>query len=134
MTTRNPERYVTVGQLESELSFTNRALQADESEWAELLRRLLDEESERIESASYAARTWGGPHTSGTDDVPGPIRDGVIRLVRSRLERIQSDGLAQETLPTGQSASYRPPEDVRADVQRIARQHRDDSDIGAWVV
>lgn len=128
MTNLDPDRYVSVSELEAELSFTHRALQVDQTEWEKLLRRLLDEESERVESGAYAGRTWAG------DDVPGPIRDGVIRLVRSRLERIQSDGLSQETLPTGQSATYRPPEHVKADVQRVARQYRDDRDIGAWMV
>ncbi|QCW03566.1 DUF1302 domain-containing protein [Natrinema pallidum] len=187
----DPERYLSVGDLEDELPFSPSAFDVDNTEtnadgntdWDNLLQRLLDEESDRIEQMAStlfvqtetsatlygdedtvgddlplpdrpvvdvasigvdgdplevgtdvrvrethvellddaAIYSWpDGPievtWTYGYDAVPGDVRDGLVRLVRSRLERIQSDGLESEGLPTGQSASYRPPEEIVAAV------------------
>lgn len=69
------------------------------------------------------AITW----TYGYSSVPGPVQDGLVRLVRSRLDRIQSDGLKSESLPSGQSASYRPPEEVLTTVAWTVAEYRPDS-------
>lgn len=68
--------------------------------------------------------------TYGFEEPPGDIRDAVIRLVRSRLERIKSDGLGSESMPTGQSADYRPPEEIHADVKNIVGKHKPPSYSG----
>lgn len=69
-------------------------------------------------------RTVDVEWTYGNEGVPGDVKDGLVRLVRSRLERIQSDGLESESVPTGQSASYRPPEEIIDAVKRSVIKHR----------
>ena len=125
----DPERYVSLEELEEELPFSEAAFSV--ADWSGLLERLLDEESERVEGDDYVGRTW-----DDAADVPGPVKHGIIRLVRSRLEQIKSDGLDSESGPTGQSVTYRPPEAVRRDVQSMVAKYREDDGErpGAWVV
>lgn len=208
----DPERYLSVAALEDEIAYRPEALGIDDttsdgeemSDWEQLLQRLLDEESDRIEGPNYAGtrfvptttsatlygdtaavdddlllrerpvrsvtsinadgttldvdthvRVWethvtllkdapingwpDGPITIeweyGLDEPPGDVVDAVVRLVRSRLDRIQTDGLESESLPSGQSASFRPPEAIRADVRRtVARYEPDSYHSGAMVV
>ena len=125
----DPERYVTTDALQDELPFDEAAFPTID-DWAGLLERLLDEESERIEGSDYADRTFD-------EDVPGPVKDGVIRLVRSRLDRIKTDGLETESLSDGSSYGYRPPEAVRADVRSAVAKYREDGEdeaTGAFVI
>lgn len=80
-------------------------------------------------------REWpDGPveveYSYGYDSAPGAVRDAIVRLVRSRLERIKSDGLESESLPTGQSASYRPPEEVMAAAAAAVEEHHPPSYFG----
>jgi hypothetical protein len=71
----------------------------------------------------------------GYEEPPGEVIDALVRLVRSRLDRIQTDGLESESLPSGQSASFRPPEEIRADVRRTVAQYEPDSyHSGAMVI
>ena len=122
------ERYVSQDELEAELSFDPDAFPADD--WDDLVTRLLAQESERVEGPDYANREW-----DDADDVPGPVFDGIVRLVRSRLQRIKADGVESESTVSGQSLSYRPPEAVRADVQSAVSKYReDDEESGAWLV
>ena len=132
-----PERYVTLEELQQELAYQPAAfgMADDEGEptddWTALLERLLDEESERVEGDHYAGRTWGAD-----EDVPGPVKHGIIRLARSRLTQIHGDGYESESSPAGQSATYTPAEDVRADVQSQVAKYRetDDESSGFLVV
>ena len=122
----DPERYVTADELQEELPFGEET-RANIDDWEALLERFLDEESERIEGPDYAGREF--------DDVPGPVKNAVVRLVRSRLEQIKTDGVESESLASGLSMTYRPPEAIRRDVQSMVRKYRDDEDHpGAWVV
>ena len=74
-------------------------------------------------------------YTYGYDEVPGPVVDAIVRLVRSRLARIDADGVDSETLPTGQSVSYRPPERLLASVSRTMQRYRPPTyDSGAMVI
>ena len=131
------ERYVSVNELMDEIAFDESMF--DVVNWDPFLERLLGAESERIENAAYAGRVWA-PHPDAPDDndVPAVVKHGVIRLVRSRLEQIHSDGLSSESGPAGQSLDYRPPAHVRQDVQSMVSKYReptdDDADRGAWVV
>ncbi|GGL55130.1 hypothetical protein [Halocalculus aciditolerans] len=54
--------------------------------------------------------------TYGYETVPGPVREGVIRLVRKRLAMIEEDGLKQESVGDG-SWTYQVPADVRQEVR-----------------
>ena len=207
----DPERYLSVSDLRDELPFSpEKAFGIDDTEtdadgntdWDNLLERLLDEESDRVErfdgtlfvetetsETLYgdedtvdddlllpdrpvtdvvsvdadgealevgtdvrvrethvelldAAPIYSWPDgaievtwTYGYSEVPGDVRDAIVRLVRSRLERIQSDGLESESLPTGQSASYRPPEDVIRGAKETVSQYRPPSYFsGAMVI
>lgn len=73
---------------------------------------------------------WSYGHT----ELPRPARDAIIRLVRSRLERVKSDGLESESLPTGQSASYRPPEEILSAAAATIRGYRPDTYDGGMMV
>jgi hypothetical protein len=66
-------------------------------------------------------------YTHGYDEVPGPVVDALVRLVRSRLERRTTDGVESESVPSGQSATYRPPEAIISSVQSTVSQYRPDS-------
>lgn len=73
--------------------------------------------------------------TYGYDEVPGEIRDAIVRLCRSRLQRIKSDGVESESYPSGQSITYRPPDEVRAAILSTARKYRAPSyGTGAMVI
>lgn len=75
-------------------------------------------------------------YTYGFDSVPGPVRDGLVRLVRSRLERIMGDGVTSESVPSGQNTTYRPPEQIRADVRASVATYRPETygSDGAMVI
>lgn len=82
---------------------------------------------------------WSGEisleYEYGHDGMPGELRDALIRLVRSKLQRIKADGVESDSLPSGQSVSYRPPEDVVTQAQKTARKYRPDSyGSGAMVI
>jgi len=50
-------------------------------------------------------------YTHGFDEVPNPVRSAIIRIVRHRLQRIDSDGVADEEIPGAGSVTYT--EDVK---------------------
>ena len=139
--TDHPERYVTLAELSDELPFGEEAF-PHVDDWTAFLERLLGEETERIENSQYAGRRWEVTEDwDGTvETVPGPIKNGVVRLVRSRLNTIRADGVESEAAPTGQSVTYRHPNEVRRDVQSMVAKFRpgpdEDADHGrgAWVV
>lgn len=123
------ERYVSLEELKEELPFRPSAF-PEIDDYDATLERFLDEESERIEGDDYAGRTWDSDEV-----VPGPVKHGIARLVRSRLEQIKSDGIESESLPSGQSATYRPPEEVRRGVRSAVRKYRpEDDNSGAMVI
>jgi len=210
----DPERYLTVEELREELGRSPRTVGLDPedpddvAEYEDLLERLLDEESERLEGPDFAGTTFvergveetlfsaeavrgsgrdlvpsSRPiaslesvepldadvsidvadvrvrethlelledadvvewptgaieveYTAGFDSVPGPIVDGLVRLVRSRIDRRSSDGVESESVPSGQSVQYRPASDVRRDVRSTASKYRPDSygGSGAMVI
>lgn len=134
----DPDRYVSLEELHEEIVYAPRSFNLEESEYDTLLTRLLDEESERIESDVFAGRTWGLDSSPDDAAVPGPVKDGVVRLVRSRLDRIQADGVESESLSSGQSASFRPAAEIRRDVRQTVSEYRPkgntESSFGAWTV
>ena len=136
----DPDRYVDLPTVKQEIVYSPDVFDMDTVEWDDLLERLIGEESERVESDRYANRVWDPhPDAPDDDDVPSPVTDGIIRLVRSRLDAIQLDGVSQESID-GQSSTFRPSSEIRDEVRRSVapyRPKRDDDDdphIGAWVV
>ena len=68
--------------------------------------------------------TYSFGHASETvDDVPHPVREAVLRLVRARLARIEEDGLERESVD-GASYTYRPPEDLTREIAVSLREFR----------
>lgn len=59
--------------------------------------------------------TW----TYGHDGVPGPVEDGLVRLCRNAVERVQTDGLESESTGDGASYNYRLPTAVQNEVQAV---------------
>lgn len=57
----------------------------------------------------------------GYEDAPGPFRDGLVRLIRSRIEQRKTDGLESESADS--SYTYRPSSEikheVRADIEDV---------------
>lgn len=127
------ERYVSQETLLQELAWDAEAFQGVD-DFDALLERLLDEESDRIEG--FAERSWGQDDSPDDDDAPVEVRDGVIRLVRSRLQRIQTDGIGNDQIVGAGSASYRPPEEILDSVrEQVAPfRPRNDTDRSAWAV
>lgn len=73
--------------------------------------------------------------TYGYESVPDAVREAIIRLVRARVGRIHSDGVASESSGAGQSVSYRPPGAVQASVKGQIWQYRPESYFsGAQVI
>lgn len=132
------ERYVTLDEMHEELVYSAQAFGLSSTEYDTLILRLIDEESERIESDLFAGRTWGLESSPDGDEVPGPIKDGVVRLVRSRLDRIQADGIESESISSGQSTSFRPAAEIRQDVRSTVAEYRPtgntETSFGAWTV
>jgi hypothetical protein len=121
--------YVTADDFERELTLTANRLGVSDSEWYSLVDDVLESESERVETADYAGETWRD--VESTDDIPGIVREAVVRLSRARLYAIESDGLASEG--TGDSASYdyRSLAEIRSEVMadlQAADLSRDDGD------
>lgn len=67
--------------------------------------------------------------TFGYDNVPGPVEEAFVRLVRSAIDQIATDGLAQESVGDG-SYTYRPPQELRAEVVTTIREYRPPSYYG----
>lgn len=134
----DPERYVTLNELGNEVSYEAQSFRMPESEYNDLLTRLLDEESERIEGEFFAARTWEQEGSPDDDPPPGPVKDGIIRLVRSRLDRIQSDGVESESTTSGHSTTFKPSAEIMEQVAAAVGEFRPSGDsetsFGAWVV
>jgi hypothetical protein len=123
--------YVTADAFERELTLTANRLGVSDSQWDTLVDDVLESESERVETADYAGETWRD--VESTDDVPGIVREAVVRLARARLYAVESDGLQSEN--TGDSASYdyRSLAEIRSEVMadlQAADLSRDDGDGG----
>lgn len=66
--------------------------------------------------------TYSFGHASETvDDVPHPVQEAVLRLVRERLSMIEEDGLKRESVD-GASYTYRPPEELKREVAASLRE------------
>ena len=76
----DPERYLSVDALEDELGFDGDTFDVDN--WPDLLERLLDEESERIESQDFADTAFVEIET--TERVYGGVVDGTDLLLGNR--------------------------------------------------
>lgn len=134
------DRYVDLPTVKQEIPYDPVAFDMDSAEWDDFLTRLLGEETERVESGRYAARVWE-PHDDAPDDddVPAPVIDGILRLVRSRLDAVQADGVTQESID-GQSTTFRPSSEIRDEVRRSVAPYRpgrdgdEDPYVGAWMV
>jgi hypothetical protein len=113
-----PFPYVDADTFASELPYTASDFPglASESEWQGLLERALKTESERV--ASYANQVDTAAEWDPADaTVPFVARMAVIRLARDRIAGIKEDGLASESLGSGASYDYRPPEALRKEVK-----------------
>lgn len=133
-----PERYVTLVELREEVVYGSHSFRLSDADYDDLLTRILDEESERMEGEFFAARTWEQEDSPDDDPPPGPVKDGIIRLVRSRLDRIQSDGIASESTTSGHSSTFRPSAEIMEQVASAVGEYRpsgdSDTSYGAWVV
>jgi len=129
------ERYVNLGDLKIELPFTSSDFQLDDSieegedysDWDDFLLDLLEEESSRLEG-------WFEDHNFETDPPKTPVKEGVIRLVRLRLDLVNSDGLEDESLGDGSSFSYSDPRKIRNEVKSDISELVVNDRGGAWVV
>lgn len=108
--------YVTREQLERRLELDADALAVSDEEWLAILDEVLEAESERVELAEYAGVSYRDVDT--TDEVPSIVREGVIRLARSAVQQIRTDGLSSENVGDGASYAYRPVSDIRDEVAR----------------
>lgn len=52
----------------------------------------------------------------GLEEIPGPVQDGLVRLIRSRLEQRKTDGLESES-GGDTSYTYRPSDEIRHEVR-----------------
>lgn len=110
-----PFPYVDADKLERELQLTPERIGVSDTEWQELLSDALEGATERVETDEYAGVQFRDSET--TDDVPGIIREGIIRLARARLYAIETDGLESENTGDSASYNYRSLADVRAEVK-----------------
>lgn len=72
--------------------------------------------------------------TYGFAEAPPAIQAAVIRLVRSSLDQIKTDGLGNESLPDGASYGYRPPADIRREVRSEVSEYSAPSYSGGTIV
>lgn len=110
-----PFPYVTVESLERELTLTPERIGVSDTEWQEMLSDFIETESERVETNDYAGVQYRD--LPAVDDVPGIIREAVIRLSRARAHAIEQDGLSSENAGDGASYNYRSVAEVRAEVK-----------------
>lgn len=134
------ERYINLATLKGEIPFSSSDFILDDevedeeglTEWDNFLLDKLDDESSRVES-------WF-PEQDFGEDTPTTINEGVIRLVRLRLDLINSDGLDSESLVDGASYSYSEPREIRKEIKSeiaeeiLAEEDLTDDNKGAWVV
>lgn len=134
------ERYINLATLKGEIPFSSSDFILDDevedeeglTEWDNFLLDKLDDESSRVES-------WF-PEEDFGEDTPTTIKEGVIRLVRLRLDLINSDGLDSESLVDGASYSYSETREIRKEIKSeiaeeiLAEEDLTDDNKGAWVV
>lgn len=65
-------------------------------------------------------------YTYGYDEVPGPVKQALVRLVRLRFDQIATDGLESEKGPDT-SYDYTDPEKIRAECYRDVKSSRPES-------
>lgn len=126
-----PFPYVTPERLERELTLTPERIGVSDTEWLDLLSDVLESESERVETDDYAGVQYRDYETTG--DVPGILREAVIRLSRARLYAIETDGLESENTGDSASYNYRSPSAIRQEVMadlQAADLSRGDGDDG----
>ena len=68
--------------------------------------------------------------TYGYEDTPGPVEEAFIRLVRTALDQIKTDGLQQEQRDGSGSWNYRIPPEIRAEAASTIRSYRPPSYYG----
>lgn len=105
-----PFPYVTETEMSRELPYSHKNTGLTESEWMDLVADKLKQESARVES--WIDESYRGEY----DTVPFVVRAAVIRLTRSVITQIESDGLSSESVDD-HSESYRPPAEVREEVR-----------------
>lgn len=110
-----PFPYVTVETLKRELTLTPERVGLNDSEWQEMLGDFVETETERVERDDYAGVRYRD--LPSTDDVPGIVREAVIRLSRARAHAIEQDGLSNENVGDGSSYTYRSLAEVRQEVK-----------------
>lgn len=122
-----PFPYADQPRLEREMSYGPSDFGFEtETEWTSLLADALNSESDRIDGWTHDDLNW---HDED-DTVPFVIEAMTIRLARQYVASIHEDGLSSQSLPSGASTSYRPPEDLRAEVKRelVERGYRETDD------
>lgn len=106
-----PFPYVTADELQRELPYSHETSGLTESEWMALLTDKLKQESERVDQ--WTNESYRGDSAT----VPFIVRAAVIRLTRSVITQIESDGLSSEKVDD-HSESYRPPSEIREEVRK----------------
>jgi hypothetical protein len=109
-----PFPYVDPDDFERELQYTQADFPGvqDQSDWNGLLTEALKAESERVEGYT-TNHSW----RPDSDTVPFVVRMAVIRLARQRIAGIKEDGISKEDLVSGAGYDYRPPQELRDEVQ-----------------
>lgn len=126
-----PFPYVTVETLERELTLTPERIGVSDTEWQGLLSDFVEAASERVEQDNYAGVRYRDVDT--IDEIPGIIRESVIRLSRARAQAIDTDGLESENVGDGASYNYQGIASIRAEVKaelQAADLSRGDDDDG----
>lgn len=105
-----PFPYVEASKIERELPYGHQGSGMGETEWTEFIQDKAKQESARVEE-------WVNDSYRGDNDsVPFVVQAAVIRLVRSVVTQVDSDGLNSEDVGD-HSEDYRPPADVRDEVR-----------------
>lgn len=126
-----PFPYVDADRLEQELPLTPEKVGVSDTGWQELLQDFVADESERVEQDNYAGVRYRDIDT--VDEIPGIIRESVIRLARARAYAINTDGLESENVGDGASYNYQGLASIRAEVKaelQAADLSRGDGDDG----
>lgn len=71
--------------------------------------------------------------THGYEEVPGPLMKAIVRIVRNRLQQVESDGVDSDSV-FGDSISYRPPQEVLAEARAEVQEFREPSFHGGAMV
>ena len=107
--------YITQDYLERRLPMDADSVGMVQSDWDTLLGDVLEEESARVET--YAGTDFPDMYYVDESDIPPTVKSGIVTLCQSALANIRDQGLSSKNLGDGTSYSYRPTEQIRAEVR-----------------